>query len=70
MSIADAFYSSFRSAVGEGSKDISEAKAALTSEESKKMLEQADGSRTTDPKGIRPWRATDYPKWTTAGNKT
>ncbi|KAB5557884.1 hypothetical protein GE09DRAFT_92087 [Coniochaeta sp. 2T2.1] len=65
----DALFSSFRRAVGDGSKEISEAKAALTSGESKKMLEEADGSRKTDPKGIRPWRATDYPNWTTPATK-
>ncbi|RWA04752.1 hypothetical protein EKO27_g10354 [Xylaria grammica] len=34
-----------------------------TSEENKKVLEKARKSRTTNPKGIKPWLYKDHPDW-------
>jgi hypothetical protein len=38
-------------------------KTLYTSEESKKVLEQAKKSREAHPKGIKPWRVRDDPNW-------
>jgi hypothetical protein len=34
-----------------------------TSEDSKKVLEQARKSREANPKGIKTWRYKDHPDW-------
>lgn len=44
-------------------KDVSEFRQQITSEESKKVLQYAEQSRSRDPKGIKPWRASDDPEW-------
>ncbi|OIW34102.1 hypothetical protein CONLIGDRAFT_569981 [Coniochaeta ligniaria NRRL 30616] len=59
------FFSSFKKSVADAHKEIADIRAALTSEESKKLLDEANASRLAKPKGIRPWRATDDPNWTT-----
>ncbi|KAH8673714.1 hypothetical protein BX600DRAFT_508951 [Xylariales sp. PMI_506] len=54
---------SFQAAVTNASTELSDFRALYTSEESKKVLEQAKKSREADPKGIKPWRARDHPDW-------
>lgn len=46
-------------------KEISDVRTALTSEESTKLFDEVNASQQANPKGIRPWRATDDPNWTT-----
>lgn len=65
-SVADALFSSFAKSVGETSSELNDFKAAMTSEESKKVFEKANESRQVNPKGIRTWRATEDPEWTTS----
>ncbi|KAI1328441.1 hypothetical protein F5Y16DRAFT_369048 [Xylariaceae sp. FL0255] len=43
--------------------ELDEFKALYTSEESKKIMEQAKKSRDANPKGIKPWRYKDHPDW-------
>jgi hypothetical protein len=54
---------SFRTAVGSASTELKDFKTLYTSEESKKVLDQAKKSREAQPKEIRPWRARDDPNW-------
>jgi len=55
--------------VASARKEVSEFETAVTSAESKKLFDDADASREAKPKGIRPWRATDDPNWTTLRKK-
>lgn len=61
----DALFSSFAKSVAETNNELNDFKAAMTSEESKSVFEKANESRQANPKGIRPWRATEHPDWTT-----
>jgi hypothetical protein len=41
----------------------------MTKEETKKLFDEANASEKAKSKGIRSWRATDDPNWTTPVNK-
>ncbi|KAI2638302.1 hypothetical protein GGS21DRAFT_510620 [Xylaria nigripes] len=43
--------------------EIQDFTVLFTSEESKKVLEQARQSREANPLGIKPWRYKDHPDW-------
>lgn len=55
----------FKNSVAGARKEITDFKSVLTSEESKKLFDDANVSRQAKPKGLRPWRASDDPNWTT-----
>lgn len=61
----DAFFSAFKDSVAGARSEIADVRTALTSEDSKKLFDEANTSRQAKPKGIRPWRAGDDPTWTT-----
>jgi hypothetical protein len=61
--------SAFKISLAGARKEVSELKVAVTSAESKKLVDDADVSRQANPKGIRPWRATEDPNWTTPRTK-
>lgn len=54
---------SFQSSVANAAAELRDFRALYTSDESKKVLEQARKSREAQPKNIKPWRARDHPDW-------
>lgn len=66
---ADALFSSYREAIVTANKDLADFRTAMTSERTRKILEEARASRQARPLGIRPWRATEHPDWTTPRKK-
>lgn len=49
----------------EGHKQVQEFKQLMTSDESKKAMEQATRSREKNPYGIKPWEPKDDANWFT-----
>jgi hypothetical protein len=66
---ADALFSSYREAIVTANKDLADFRTEMTSERTRKILEEARASRQARPLGIRPWRATEHPDWTTPRKK-
>lgn len=62
---AEAYFSAFNQSVVNTRKDIQDFKEALTSDESKKVFNHAAASKRAKPHGIKPWRYSDDPEWTT-----
>ncbi|OTA62071.1 hypothetical protein K449DRAFT_382770 [Hypoxylon sp. EC38] len=56
-------YEGFTKSVIAAHTQIKDFGTLYTSDESRKVLEQAKKSRDANPKGIRPWRAKDHPDW-------
>jgi hypothetical protein len=50
-------------------RELADFRTEMTSELTKKILEEAGASREAKPLGIRPWRATEHPDWTTPRKK-
>ncbi|KAK3374893.1 hypothetical protein B0H63DRAFT_259586 [Podospora didyma] len=57
-------YNAFRKSIDSTNLEIANFRAAITSEEIKKIFQRAADSRQANPKGIKPWRATEDPEWT------
>ena len=62
---AEAYFSAFNQSVANTRKEIQDFKEALTSEESRKVFNHAAASKRAKPHGIKPWRYSDDPEWTT-----
>ncbi|KAH7041556.1 uncharacterized protein B0I36DRAFT_313019 [Microdochium trichocladiopsis] len=56
-------FSTFKTAVTDAQTEIRDFAELYNSEESRKVLEQAQKSREAEPKGIKPWRHKDDPNW-------
>jgi hypothetical protein len=66
---AEALFASYKQAVVTAKKEVADFKAEMTSETSQKIFEETRASRQARPLGIRPWRATEHPDWTTPKKK-
>jgi hypothetical protein len=53
----------FQAEIVKSNNQLDEFRKLYTSEESRKIFEYARKSRDADPKGIKPWRASDHPDW-------
>lgn len=62
---AEAYFSAFTQSVATTRKEIQDFKDALAAEESKKVFAHAAASKRAKPQGIKPWRYSDDPEWTT-----
>lgn len=58
----DAFASLHKS-VASATAELQDFRALYTSDETKKILEQAAKSREAQPENIKTWRARDHPDW-------
>ncbi|KAM7199059.1 hypothetical protein V8F20_005877 [Naviculisporaceae sp. PSN 640] len=61
----EAYFAAFNQSVANTQKEVQDFKQALTSEESTKIFKHAAASRRARPGGIKPWRYSDDPEWTT-----
>lgn len=62
---AEAYFSAFNQSVANTRKEVQDFKEALTGEESNKIFKHVTASRRAKPAGIKPWRYSDDPEWTT-----
>ncbi|KAK0723032.1 hypothetical protein B0T26DRAFT_245907 [Lasiosphaeria miniovina] len=60
-----ASYDAFLESVDATDKEIASFKTAISSDETKKLIQKANKSRQANPKGLKPWRPRDDPQWTT-----
>ncbi|RKU44204.1 hypothetical protein DL546_002138 [Coniochaeta pulveracea] len=65
----EALFNSYRQAIGTANKNLADFRTEMTSETTQKILDDARASRQARPLGIRPWRATEHPDWTTPRKK-
>ncbi|KAM7200230.1 hypothetical protein V8F33_003948 [Rhypophila sp. PSN 637] len=61
----EAYFSAFNQSVADTRKEVQDFKEALTGEETNKILRHVAASRRAKPAGIKPWRYSDDPEWTT-----
>ncbi|KAI1851381.1 hypothetical protein JX265_000385 [Neoarthrinium moseri] len=54
---------SFQTSIASAATELRDFRTLYTSDESKKVFDQAKKSRQAEPKGIKPWRARDHPGW-------
>ena len=62
---AEAYFAAFNQSVANTRKEIQDFKEALASEEYRKVFAHVQASRGANPQGIKPWRYSDDPEWTT-----
>ncbi|KAH6715529.1 hypothetical protein BKA61DRAFT_356496 [Leptodontidium sp. MPI-SDFR-AT-0119] len=53
----------FSKSANTANQEVQEFRRLMTAEDSKEVLEQAKKSRAENPKGIKPWMATEHPEW-------
>ncbi|KAK0623638.1 hypothetical protein B0T14DRAFT_426052, partial [Immersiella caudata] len=58
-------YANFNKSVEDTAKEIEDFKKAYTGEKTKGAFQRGTESRKANPQGIKPWRASDDPGWTT-----
>lgn len=62
---AEEYFTAFNQSVANTQKEVQDFKQALMSEESTKIFKHVAASRRAKPAGIKPWRYSDDPEWTT-----
>ncbi|KAH7393431.1 hypothetical protein BKA64DRAFT_87637 [Cadophora sp. MPI-SDFR-AT-0126] len=59
----ETLFREFSKSANTANQEVQEFRRLMTSEDSKKVMEQARKSRAENPKGIKPWKASDHPDW-------
>ncbi|KAK4447042.1 hypothetical protein QBC34DRAFT_142443 [Podospora aff. communis PSN243] len=65
QSSPEELYANFMKSLEGTTKEIEDFKKAYTSEKTKGAFQRGTESRKANPQGIKPWRASDDPDWTT-----
>ncbi|KAK0099865.1 hypothetical protein ONS95_013307 [Cadophora gregata] len=59
----ETLFREFSASANSAIQEVQEFRRLVTSDDSKKVMEQARKSRAENPKGIKPWKASDHPDW-------
>ncbi|KAK3313765.1 hypothetical protein B0H66DRAFT_607009 [Apodospora peruviana] len=65
LQATEAYFAAFTQSVTNTRKEVAAFKENYTCEESKRVFQRAAESGRANPKGIKPWRYSDDPEWTT-----
>ncbi|KAG4440440.1 hypothetical protein IFR05_004084 [Cadophora sp. M221] len=63
QSSPETLFCEFSKSANTANQEVQEFRRLMTAEDTKEVLEQAKTSRAENPKGIKPWRATEHPEW-------
>ncbi|KAH7321765.1 hypothetical protein BKA65DRAFT_464130 [Rhexocercosporidium sp. MPI-PUGE-AT-0058] len=59
----ETLFREFSKSANTANQEVQQFRRVMTAEESREVMEQARKSRAENPKGIKPWRATEHPDW-------
>lgn len=62
---AEILFQTIKAATHSAFAEVGDFKDKMAEDGTKEILEYAEKSRSDNPKGIRPWRASDDPDWFT-----